>query len=422
MRILVLPLSALLGIVCTRLIITNFGQETYAQYGLLVSLGALLPFADLGMSAAIMNAVGGSENPSRDDHVRQVLITSVRVLLCSGAVLLLVDLVITVAGWWPTIMGESLIPSSGPAAAAAVLAVIAMTLPVAFGQRVLTGLGKNHITIALLGLQTPIVLVFLLVIIRRGLGAGSYLPVIPYLVALLLSLGATVWAARLIHPAIGAALRQVPRVRSVPGGKVLDVAWPMLVQMIALPLAMQSDRLVLSHVSTTSQLADYNLAAQMYLPVWQVVTAAGVALWPVFARARARGDRRAHSPMPIAAGFAAAAAVVCLGISLISPWLAGVASNHQITLSWGLVVAFSLFMVCQAAKYPLGMFMTDAPGLRYQALMIVIMVPINLGLSIVLASRYGAVGPIIGSTIGVLFFQVVANYVYVRRVLAREAA
>lgn len=57
----------------------------------------------------------------------------------------------------------------------------------------------------------------------------------------------------------------------------------MLVQAIALPISMQSDRLVLSHVSTPSELARYNLGAQLFLPVWQVITASGTALWPVFA-------------------------------------------------------------------------------------------------------------------------------------------
>jgi O-antigen/teichoic acid export membrane protein len=420
-RILVLPFSAVLGVAVTRLIIQNFGRANYAQYGLLVALGSLLPFADLGMSAAIMNAVGASDRPNHDDHVRRVLITSVRVLLCSAAVILAVDLVISANGLWPTIMGDGL-QEQGPMVAAAVLGLIAITLPVAFVQRVLTGLGKNHVTIALLGLQTPVVLTVVLCMVHFGVGNGSFLAAIPYSVELVLSIAATWWAARLIHPAIGAALRQVPRWRKVKGGKVMDVAWPMLIQMVALPVAMQSDRLVLSHVTTSANLAEYNLAAQMYLPVWQVVTAAGVALWPIFARARARGTQRSNSPMHLSGGFATAAAGVCLLISFVSPWLAQLASNGEITVSKGLLVAFSIFMVCQAAKYPLGMFMTDAAGLRFQAVMILIMVPINLGISIVLAQRLGPAGPIIGSTVGVFFFQLVANFFYVRAVLRRAPA
>jgi len=56
MKILVLPISALLGIVSVRLIIENFGLAAYAQYGLLVAIGNLLPFA--GKLAAGKTAEG----------------------------------------------------------------------------------------------------------------------------------------------------------------------------------------------------------------------------------------------------------------------------------------------------------------------------------------------------------------------------
>jgi O-antigen/teichoic acid export membrane protein len=421
-RMMVLPVSAILGVVNTRLIIENYGRDTFAQYGLLVALGNLLPFADLGMAAAIMNAVGESSHPSDDPKVRRVLLTSIRVLIGAAAVVLAITALITVAGWWPTLLGDGLLPGSGPFVAAACLGTIAITLPVSFGQRVLSGLGKNHVTVAILGLQTPAVLLVLLGLIRFDLGNGSWIPVIPYMVTGLISVVATLIAARLIHPAIGATLRKVPRIRTVKGGRVFDVAWPMLIQMIALPIAMQSDRIVLSHVSTPANLAEYNLAAQMYLPVWQVVSAAGVALWPIFARARAKGNRRAQSPLPISAGFCAGGILAVVVITLFAPWLADIASNGEIRISAGVLAAFSVFMVFQATKYPLGMYMTDAPGLRYQAVMIVAMLPINLGLSIVLASRYGAIGPVIGSAVGVFLFQVVANGFYVRRSLRRESA
>jgi O-antigen/teichoic acid export membrane protein len=295
------------------------------------------------------------------------------------------------------------------------LSLIGLTLPVAFGQRVMTGLGKNHITIALNGLQTPIVLLVLLLIVSLGLGDGGYIAVVPYVVTLVLSLSATLVAARMIRPAISSAVRATPRVHRVPGAKVFDVAWPMLMLMTLLPIANQSDRLVLSHVSDSGNLATYNLAAQMFLPVWQVTTAGGIALWSTFARARADGDRTKHSPIPLAAGFASAAFVVCMVISALSPWLVRLASGGQIDVPPSLLLAFSAVMVCQAANYPLGMYMTDAPGLRYQAIRVVFMLPINVGISLVLAARYGAVGPVVGTATGVFLFQVVPNWMYVRR-------
>jgi O-antigen/teichoic acid export membrane protein len=422
-RVLVLALSAVLGIVSTRLIIDNFGQAAYAQYGLLVALGALLPFADLGVSAAVMNAVAGAERPDIDPRVRSVLTTAVRVLFASMLVLLLVAVAFTAAGVWPVLLGDGLIPRSGPVTAGLCLAAIAISMPAGLGQRILTGLGSNHVSIAILGLQAPIVLLVLLALVAFGTGGGSYIAVLPYAVAFLLSVVATVRATRKIRPAAAQAFLDAPRLRAVPGGQVLDVAWPMLLMTIALPLAMQTDRIILSHVSDVENLSKYNLASQMYTPVWQVVSAAGIALWPIFARARARSneDEPAMSPMPMSLAFGAAAALACVAISLAAPWLSARASGGTIHLDLRLVLAFSILMVLQATKYPLGMYMTDARGLRYQAAMVVVMLPLNVGLSWVLGIHLGAPGPVIGSVVGVLLCQVLANWAYVRRELRRRA-
>jgi hypothetical protein len=124
----------------------------------------------------------------------------------------------------------------------------------------------------------------------------------------------------------------------------------------------------------------------------------------------------------MALAFGGLAAVMVTAVALASPWLADVASGGAITLAPALVVAFGLLMVLQAVKYPFGMYLTDARGLRYQAAMIVAMLPVNLGLSWVMAARWGAVGPVVGSIIGVLLFQVLGVLLYVRRRTREDAA
>jgi len=417
-RILVLPVSAILGIVSTRLIVGHFGTATYNQYLLLIGIGSLIPFADLGMAAALMNAVSASQDPAHDPHVRRVLTTAIRVLTGSAATIVLVTGVITVAGWWPRLLGAGLLPHSGPAAAALCAAMIGISIPSGIGQRLWTGLGRNHVPIALLGLQTPVVLVCLIGIVTFHAPGGSYLPVIPYVVTFVISAGSTLLAGKQIGPVFWGALRDAPRLRSVRGGKVFDVAWPMLIQLIALPIAMQTDRLLLSHFSNLKNLAEYNLASQMYIPVYYVISAAGIALWPIFTKARVGGSHAGVSPMRMSIVFGGAAAAVCALLSLASPWLAAWASGGRIHLGIPLIVSFSIFMVFQAMKYPLGMYMTDARGLRFQAVMIVLLLlPVNLALSWYLAIKIGAAGPVIGSAVGVYFSQVVANWVYVRRAL-----
>ena len=66
------------------MIILNYGDAAYAQYGLIVAMGTLLPFADLGIAAAVMNSVGGSERPGTDDAVRRTLLSALRVSCVSG--------------------------------------------------------------------------------------------------------------------------------------------------------------------------------------------------------------------------------------------------------------------------------------------------------------------------------------------------
>ncbi len=420
-RMTILPISAILGIVSTRLIVENFGPAAYAQYGLLIGIAGLLPFADLGISAAVMNAVGQSEDPHADPNVRAVLISSIRIATSSAFVVAFVSIGISLLGAWPTLLGQGLIPGQGSIAAAVCLILIGFGIPFGIGQRILSATGKNHVTILLMGLQTPVVLLTVLAMVLFDLPGGPFLAVVPYLVTLVLSIGCAVVAGRKLSPQLGESVRDALHFRTVRGGRVFDVAWPMLIQMIALPVAMQTDRLILSHVATVDALAQYNLAFQMYNPVWQVTNAAGVALWPIFAKARATNDT-SQSPTRIALAFGGVGLFCCICISIVARPLAHLASDGQISVSLLMMLSFSLLMICQAAKYPLGMYMTDARGLRFQAYAIVAMVPVNLGLSWLLALWLGAPGPVIGSFVGVLSCQVVANLFYVRRDLRRRAA
>jgi O-antigen/teichoic acid export membrane protein len=420
-KFVLLPVSAVLGILITRVIVDNYGIEAFAQYGLLVTIGTLLPFADLGMAAAVMNAVAEAPDPKSDLHVRRTITTATRMLIISGSVLFAAVVLVSLVGGWSTILGDGLLPDGGAVAAAICVAMIAITLPIGIGQRILTALGRNHITVLLVGLQSPIVLLTLLLFVRTDLDLGAYVAVIPYVATFVISALAVVFAARRIRPTLGLAIRDVRRPRQVPGTTVFDVAWPMLIQMIALPIAMQSDRLVLSHLTDSRELGRYNLAAQMFLPIWQITSAAGVALWPVFARARSSAEK-APSPVALSVGFGALASIAALSIAIVSPFLADVASGGQIEIPIELVVVFAALMVLQAAKYPLGMYLTDAAGLRYQAKMILLMLPVNLGLSLALASRFGAVGPVVGSFFGVGVFQLTANLLYVRRRIRTEPA
>jgi len=415
-RFLMMPITAVLGIVATRLILDSYGQLAYVQYGLLVGLTSLLSFTDLGLSAVVMNSVAESKDVHHDDRLRRTLLTSLRLLLVSGAVTILASVVLTYLHAWPRLLGQGLMPRTGSLVAGGCLALIGLALPFGIGQRILTGLGKNHLTIIVTGLQSPVVLLAIWLTVSLHLPAGVVLAIFPYATIFLLAVALTVLAGRLVRPTLGQAVRQV--LTTARGDRVGHVAWPMLVLMIASPLAMQTDRIVLSHVSTVDQLAEYSLAAQMFIPLWHLSNAAGMALWPVFAKERATGELR--SPTAYALSFAGIATAGAICVSIASPLLSKVASGGQITIGWPVLLAFSALQIFQAAKYPFGVYLTDGRGLRFQVWMVLAMLPVNLGLSILLGRTLGAVGPVIGSAVGVLVFQLFANWWYVRRTIRRS--
>lgn len=420
-RMIVLPVSAILGIILTRLIIQSYGKDTYAQYILLVGLVALLPFADLGMGAAIMNAVASAKDPRRDSHLHGVLVSSLRVFMVCGPVVMITAVILYLGDWWPTLLGSGLTLKSGSLAASLCLGILGFNILVSFGQRMLVALGRNSLVILLQGIQTPIVLLFVLFLRNEHTGDGGYIAVVSYATTSLGALICLAIAARKTRPMLRRAAADATN-RSVKGAPVFNTAWPMFVQMIALPIAMSSDKVVLSHLGTVQDLTEYSLAAQMFLPVYGVVAAAGQSLWPVFARARTSGDQAPLSADGMARIFAGFSLLAVVLLCAVANPLADLASDGKIHLSWYLLIAFSVFIVTQAAMYPYGMVLTDASGLTFQALWMVFgLLPVNLGLTILLTPALGPIGPVIGSIVGVLTCQLIPNVIRVRRTTAASA-
>jgi O-antigen/teichoic acid export membrane protein len=417
-KVIVLVVSGLLSFVTTHLMITHFGVSAYAQFGLLASMAALLPFADLGMSAAVLNAVSASSAPSEDPHVRATLTSVLRVLLLSAVGLVAIGVVVSLLGGWSPLLGDGLLPDGGSRAALACLVVFALTLPLGVGLRIIIGLGRNHIQVWIQGLAAPTILLGVVALIPVGASAGTYLAVLSYLAAAVVAGASFALAWRWLSPQMRLAVADVPHRRTVPGVAVMNVAWPMLVQMVAVPLALQTDRLLLSHLAPTSQLARYNLAAQLFGLVIQTVNTAGVALWPVFTKARARGE--IMSPFKASWAFLGGGTLVAGVLAVLLPWVVPVLTSSRVTLDGAVIGGFVAYVALQAVKYPLGMYMTDVHGLRFQVVPIIVMVPVNLVLSYALIGPLGAGGSVLGSVIAVLVCQVLPNFWYVRRDLARR--
>lgn len=420
-KILVMGISGLLAIITGRIIISNFGLEAYAQYGLLATLPALIPFADLGMGTVVINAISASRDPRNDPQVTASIVSALRILIVSGLIIASVGVVMYVTGLWPVILGESMMGRDGELAVTLCAIIFGFSLPLTMSQRLLIGLKRTTSQTLSQSVVAPFMLGGIALSALLFLPtAGPYLAVFSYLAAALVSVICLLMVSKILPGMMPQYFALIPRLRQLPSVPTMSLAWPMILQMIAMPLALQSDRVLLSHLRPSSEVAEYNLAAQLFGMALQVINSAGMVLWPHYSRARADGEIR--SPFRITIAFTGFGLAIGVGLAVIAPWLAHFMSNGTIKLSMGLLAAFVLLTILQATKYPVGMYMTDYNGLRFQVLPLMLMIPLSLGLSIYLIGLWGPTGTVLGSAIAVLLCQVIPNFYYVRKDLDRRKA
>ena len=420
-KVLVMGVAGVFGILNSRLIISHFGTDAYAQYGLLATFPSLMPFTDLGIGAVIINAVAGSTDPSHDSFVRRAVTTSVRVLLVSTLAISTLAVAVGLAGWWPALLGGGLMDGGGRTATVCLL-IYAAALPLGIGQRVVVGLGRNATQVLAQGLVSPALTTMLLAAVLARLDAGNEVPIMSYAANTIVSVVCLAVTWRVTGPLLRDVVRGVPRRREVPGIRVIDTAGPQLAQSLVMPIAYGTDRLLLSHLAGVGQLAEYNLGAQLFGLVTQTVVVAGVAMWPQFARARAAG--RVESPFRASLVMGGLGAVAALALWATTPWLVPLVSGSAITLTTSLILAYVAGIAVESAKQPLGMYMTDPAGLRFQVVPVMTMVAVNLAASWVLIAPLGAAGPVLGSAVAGLVCQVLPYAWWVRRDVhrRREAA
>jgi O-antigen/teichoic acid export membrane protein len=410
--------SAIFSILTARLLLGTAGIEQFALYSLITTLPALVQFTDLGSGAAIVNVVASSPDPRGDEKVT-VTVTSVgRILLMFALAVMVVDTVMFASGLWERVLGEAGRLPGAPLAAFVCFATFALTIPLSLWQRVLLGLQRNHLTILLQGLLAPLNLLFAWLILASGAEHQAFLAMASYLAAFAVAFAGTLVASGILPSAIPVAMRRILRPRRFPGVRVMDVGWPMLVQMLSAPLSIASQRYVLAQFEPTAVIAEYTTASQVFSALLGVITAAGVALWPLFMKQRAAGELK-RGPFVLSLYFGAVTMVAVIGIALVRDPLFGFTSNGKVEVGLGTVGAFGLMVLMQACLYPLGMFIMDRHGIRFQMVPTGLMALGSLVLSILVTPLVGLTGPILANCLCVAGCQIIPFSLYIRRNRAR---
>lgn len=421
-RVIVLPLTGLSHLVIARLITSAAGLDQFGVVMLVATLSQPLTFADLGAGAAVATARAQVPETGAEQFRRKTL-TAIRVTLCSAGVLGVAAIVLGLLNAWPLLLGVHSAQFGKGLDVATVLTLLtfAVGLPFSLGSHILRGSGRMHQAVLLAGLSAPAAL---------GLTAAlhvSHAPPLAY--ALPIPLGGLlsfVFGAMIVRRTDASIIKgivgQVFQPRRFRGLSISAIAAPWVVVSMGLPIALQSDRIVLSHRVALTGLANYSYAAQLYQPIQSVVAVAALALWPHFAVENQMAATLRKTWLTGLAILGAAGALAAIGFVLLSPYVIGWMSAEAATPPRSLLVAFAALLIVQSLHATTGMMLISPSGLRFQAVCMVALVVTNLPLSWMLAPVLGPSGPVVASALTVAACQLVPGIIFANRAISKKLA
>lgn len=418
-KALTMIVSLVCGVLTTRLVLGETGVEYYALFSMLTTLPNLLSFTDLGSGAVVVNGISTSDDIRHDRELTFQLTSVGRILVGFATVTMLANTVLLLTGGWTLVLGTGGdLPGAAPSAFVC-MTMFCLSVPIGIWVRILLGLRRNHQIILLQGLVSPLTLlaVWLLLFVPGDalhpfLALGSF--VASFIVA---ALGFALTAAK-TAPLVPRAARMLLHPRRFPGVTVMDVGWPMLAQLLAYPVAVSTQRYILAQWGTHEDVAEYGVAGQVFFALNGLVVAAGLALWPMYAHRRHRGELR-RGPFPLSLLFGVGVVAATAVVLVIGPWAFGFITDGALEVHAGTILAFGAMVACTAALYPLGMFIMDKPGIRFQVLPTTLMAVASVVLSVVLTPVLGTAGPPLGNAMAIVVFQVIPFSAYILRHRAR---
>lgn len=408
-RILGFIPQGIANLVASYLILTHYGEDSFAAYTLMISVLLLIPLNNLGAGATVTQVIAA--HGVDDDLSLRTGTTAVRVLAVSALGVCLVSILIGLGGQWDFLLGKS---SGANAFVAAAVVIYGLSFVPGLGQSVFLATGRNHLTVLTQAFSTVVAAALVGVVVLGDLDA-DYLVVVPSLAILLINWLTFGWSQKLTGFRWTTALARAPWRSRYPGARIRSIAVPMLITSLALPMAYLADRIVLSQVSTSAELSRYALVLLLFAPVTGLIVATAQPLWPMYTRARVEG-KGGPAMKIVLAGFLAATILVNVVLVLLAEPIGRAISDDKIELGYLLPILAASVTTLQAVAMPLSMSLVDPKGARLVAFTTVASVPLNLALSVALASEWGAPGPLVSMLVVGTIVQIVPWVVFsVRR-------
>lgn len=416
-KIIALPISTGMSVLNARLAVSDLGVPAFGVLTLVTGLISLIGFADFGLSAAVVNQVAQSP---RHHETTLLVRTAWTMLWASVGILLSTIIFVALALDWESVTGaHPATPFDGNIFISCILGIFTLSIPLGLGQRILVGLGRVDLSTSLQVAFPALSLV--LAAVAHSLHRSWLYFLGPAVAQFAASALIFIAAYKILPRHHGTPLRFSLGSHDLRR-KVANTALPMLVISTGLPLALQSDRLILSHLAGSGSLGSYAVASAIYTPAWGFVSILCLNLWPHFAKARLLDHEsvREHYTKAlrlfILTGIIGSFAILLLA----APTARLLLQSGDATPTQSLWASFALLLLVQVVHLPAGMRLTDPAGLRFQARCVVLMCITNVPTSILLTVTAGSSGPVLGSAISITFLQAIPGFLRSRRQVLPE--
>ena len=353
------------------------------------TLSVLLGFADLGIGNGLVNAVAIASG--RDDRrlARQAISSASIMLSALGMGIFFLALVVIRSVDWAEALRIRGTGDDSAFESALVLfaASLAAGLPLGVVQRAQQGLQLGYLSAAWEGAGALLSLTAVAVALRLHGGLVA-LTAAYFLAPLLCSLANSVVFFAYMAPDLRPSFSLVS---SSLAGWLLKLGTLFLVLQLAVAAAFGADNLILARSLGATAVADYSVAARIFLTVSAAVALLLHPLWPAYAEAIERGDIEWVRATLRRSVLLAAALALCLSMAALvafdritEAWLGSVPSVPR-WLLWGLAI----WAVLETVGVSLAMYLNAARVLRAQVLIATLFAASCLTMKLALVPEYG---------------------------------
>lgn len=412
-------LSALCTLVAVPLVIRRLPAEEFGVWITLSALIILLGFLDLGVGSALIGGIARAQAAGEKDQAQEMLSSAFYGLAGVSALLAAVFWLAYPHVPWATVLGVEAIGSRQAAAAsvAIVISGILLSVPLSVAARAQTGLQEGESVVLWRTAGTVVQLVATVVLYLADAGLVWFVLALtagPVLASLLNTVALFTGGRRWLHARWSRASVKTFR-------RLGSTGFLFFLLLLVSTLAYQSDALVVAHFLGSAEAGQYGVPFRLFMFVPSIVSIALVPLWPAYTDAWEGGDRAwIRRTFLRSLGFAVAAnGTAGLGLLVLARPVLRVWVGDAVNPSTTFLIAMVVYVLVWGASGAIAMLLNGCNGLRFQLVVAVAMVVLNVPLSIALLDPLGVAGPVVGTIVAQTVLVLVPAAFYIPVLLRR---